>query len=101
MPYTVPMSFLDGAKCLEKWLERAKLRPTQAAPMLRMHKTYLSGILNGSRRPGLDNAVWIERMTGIPVEAWVSTEDGGMAQPMPGKRCKRIADKVLTAQAAD
>lgn len=45
----------------------------EAAEYFGWHETYVSQILNGHRVPGLDNAVEIERMTGIPVEAWVSS----------------------------
>lgn len=99
MPTTPTLGFLDGHTLLQGWINRAQLSQRDAAEFLRMTPSYLSGILNRTRRPGLDNAVWIERMTGVVVEAWVTTADGGMAQPdyLNGK--KRNVDKQLTRPA--
>lgn len=95
MPDHVFAGFLDGHKMLRAWINRIGLSQKDAAELLRMDPTYLSGILNRTRRPGLENAVWIERVTGIVVEAWVSTADGGCQQPDYHRGNKRLVDKQL------
>jgi transcriptional regulator with XRE-family HTH domain len=62
-----------GSERLAQWIERGKLSQVEAARIIGIDKTQLSQILNDKRRPGLDNAVRIERATGISVEAWVPT----------------------------
>lgn len=99
MPTSPSPGFLDGHRMLRAWINRARINQTDAAELLRMEPSYLSGILNRTRRPGLDNAVWIERITGVVVEAWVSTEDGGMQQPDYHRGKKRNVDKQLTRTA--
>jgi len=46
------------------------------AVKLGISKGYLSGILSGAKRPGLDLAVRIERLTdgAVPVDSWVDVE---------------------------
>jgi transcriptional regulator with XRE-family HTH domain len=48
----------------------------QVAASIGIHKAYLSQILHGRRRPGLKNALKIERVTGIPASAWMPIDDG-------------------------
>lgn len=64
----------DGRTRLREWMNRAKLNQRSAAELLGMHYTFLSQILNNDRSPALATAVRIERITGIPVEAWVTTD---------------------------
>lgn len=45
----------------------------EAAEHFGWDETYVSQLVNGRRSPGLDNAILIERLTGIPVEAWASS----------------------------
>lgn len=63
----------DGAERLAQWIKRSRLNQMEAAELIGIDQTQLSQILNGKRRPGLDNAVKIERATGLAVEAWVPT----------------------------
>lgn len=67
---------LTGRKRLAEWLERSKLSQRQAARILGFHWTHLNQILSGRRQPGLANAVHIESVTGIAVEAWLPTSVG-------------------------
>lgn len=60
---------------LREWLTRAKLTQRAAARAFGMHYTFLSQILNSDRSPALATAVRLERITGIPVEAWLTTDD--------------------------
>jgi hypothetical protein len=47
--------------------------------------TFVSKLLNGHRIPGLVNATKIERLTGIPTEAWLSSETDTDAPKSPVK----------------
>ena len=61
---------LVGRDRLREWMDRSKLNQTETAQLLGFDAVFLSQILNGHRRPGLDNAITIERVTGISVESW-------------------------------
>lgn len=65
-----------GPAQLKDWMLRRRFLQKEAAEYLGMDETFVSQMVNGKRTPGLENAVHIERMTGIPVEAWVPTEVG-------------------------
>ena len=69
-------AMLDGRTRLRAWIERSKLTDRAAAELLGIHYTFLSQILNRTRdrTPALATAVRIERITGIPVEAWMPTD---------------------------
>lgn len=71
----------NGRERLRQWIDRSKINQREASALLGFDETYLSQILNGKRRPGLDTAVQIERVTGIAVEAWTATEIG--PEPTP------------------
>lgn len=64
----------QGQERLREWIDRSKLSQRAAADLLHMHWTFLNQILNDKRSPALATAVRIERITGIPVEAWMPTE---------------------------
>lgn len=53
---------------------------TLAAELLKLDRSYLSQVLAGKRGVGLENAVKIERETGIPVEAWVPQPSGDTSE---------------------
>ena len=79
----------SGTQLLSDWIERQKVSQRKAADLIGMDETHLAHILSGNRRPGLDNAVKIERATGIVVEAWVPIDDGKNGNddsPTPAKR---------------
>ena len=61
---------ISGRKRLRQWLDRSKLRQSEAAKTLGVHQVVLSLWLSGKRRPGRENALLLERETGIPVESW-------------------------------
>lgn len=65
-----------GRKQLRDWMRRRQLNGREAAKLLGFHYTLLSNYVTGKRFPGRDNAVAIERETGIPVEAWSPTLEG-------------------------
>ena len=64
----------SGADLLREWITRKVYKQNEAALNLGLNETFLSMLVNGKRMPSLDNAVAIERLTGIPVEAWSSRE---------------------------
>lgn len=100
MPFQRIVGFLDGPTLLDAWIQRCRISQAQAARNLGVSRHYLNQILSGERSPGLKNAVWIERMTGIVVEAWVSTEDGGLAKPAEKPASKPRVRKEITTEAA-
>lgn len=63
-----------GAEQLKDWMHRRRFMQKEAAEYFGWDETYISQLVNGKRQPGLDNAIKIERESGIPVEAWASTE---------------------------
>jgi len=64
-----------GPEQLKDWMHRRRFLQREAADFLGFDETFVSQLVNGRRVPGLDNAIRIERKTGIPVEAWLSHED--------------------------
>lgn len=53
---------------------RRAVNQTETAQMLDTTAVFISQLLSRVRTPGLTNAVHIERLTGIPVEAWLLSE---------------------------
>lgn len=72
---TAPDTVTGGRVRLRQWIDRSKLNQLEAAEVMGFDKTALNHILTGKRTPGLQNALKIERATGIPVEAWVPSVD--------------------------
>lgn len=77
---------LSGREQLQAWIERRFStlhgKQSEAARLLGLDQSYLSQLLGGRRQPGLRTAVSIERLTGIPVEAWLPTADGPQSEPV-------------------
>jgi hypothetical protein len=69
---------LSGADQLKDWMDRrwpsSSRKQRDASEHFGWDETFISQLCRGARLPGLTNAVRIERETGIPVEAWVSSE---------------------------
>lgn len=65
----------SGRKQFKDWIARRGFQQQHAADYLGFHVTYISQLCTGGGRPSLDNAVKIERLTGIPVAAWVSKRE--------------------------
>lgn len=83
----------QGQERLRDWIGRSKLSQRAAADLLDMHWTFLNQILNDKRSPALATAVRIERMTGIPVEAWMPTDVDSQPVGAGGKNGKRKVGK--------
>lgn len=73
----------------KEWMARRGFNLTQAAAYLDWDLTFLSKMVNGSRNPGVANAVKLEDATGIPVRAWVSSEPDTPAEPVLVERRKQ------------
>lgn len=52
-------------------MRRRGFNQTETAAFFGWDVPYVSQVMNGRRNPALPNAVKIERLTGIPVEAWL------------------------------
>lgn len=63
-----------GAEQLVDWMRRRGFTARDTANHFDWDETFISKLVKGHRLPGLTNAIRIERETGIPVEAWVSSE---------------------------
>lgn len=61
-----------GPEQFRDWMRRRGFTQADACRYLEFTEPYLSDLLNGRGSPGLANAVHLERLTGIPVEAWTS-----------------------------
>lgn len=70
-----------GAKALKDWMIRRGFLHREAANHFGFHETYISQLVNGSRTPSLENAVKIERETGIPVSTWLSRPEDFREEP--------------------
>lgn len=69
-------------------MARRGFNQTEAAAFFEWDITFLSKLLNGHRKPGLTNAIRIERLTGISVEAW----------EVSGELDNSVADESHTAR---
>lgn len=77
-----------GREQLKEWMHRRRFLQTETAKYIGMDVTHLNQILNSSKTPGLATAIKIERMTGIPVEAWLTSEVGESVSETPKKAQK-------------
>ena len=63
-------------------MHRRLFMAREAAEHFGWHESFISQLINGVRVPGLENAVKIERETGIPVEAWLPTSVDKAGEPV-------------------
>lgn len=80
----------DGADQLRDWMDRRGFNATETAVYFGWDLTFVSKLLNRHRSPGLTNAIKIERQTGIPAEAWVSSELDTSDEALAGHPRKRL-----------
>ena len=81
---------VDGRDQLDAWRLKRGFSQRDLADTLGCHETYVSQLLTRKRTPGLANAVRIERVTGIVVEAW-----------LPKRRPKVASEKPVELVTAD
>jgi transcriptional regulator with XRE-family HTH domain len=84
----------SGPQQLKDWMHRRRFMQQEAAEYFGWDETYISQLVNGRRSPGLENAVKIERATGIPVEAWVTSAVDIPAEPVGANARNRKHDKA-------
>lgn len=80
----------SGPAQLREWMHRRRFLQKEAAEHIGFDEAVISHFLGGTRTPSLENAVKIERATGIPVEAWVSSANGSAVTSAP-RRAKRAS----------
>jgi transcriptional regulator with XRE-family HTH domain len=80
-----------GAELLTDWINRRGYKQAEVAELFGLQVSFVSMLVNGKRIPSLDNAVKIERFTGIPVAAWTSSphDDSETAMAAPATKAKR------------
>ena len=69
----------SGAEQLRDWMKRRGFNQAETALEFGWTESFVSMLMNEHRMPSLDNAVKIERLTGIPVVAWSSSGDDELA----------------------
>lgn len=84
----------SGAAHLKDWMHRRRFLQREAAEYLGFDETFVSQIVNGHRVPGLENAIVIERKTGIPVESWLPSDGDDSVAVASGRAQKSKADKA-------
>lgn len=82
---------LSGPEQFKDWMRRRGFTQADACRYLQFDEPYLSGLLTGRRSPGLANAIHIERLTGISVEAWASALDEEADRQPAGAAKSRVA----------
>jgi plasmid maintenance system antidote protein VapI len=84
----------SGSELLKQWIERSGYkRQADVAEFFQFKESFLSMLVNGKRVPSLDNAVKIESLTGIPVQAWTSSADDKAVVLVSGDGRKRKFNK--------
>jgi transcriptional regulator with XRE-family HTH domain len=73
---------MSGRERLRGWIDRSKYTQRQAAEILGIGEVYLSQILAGIRTPGLDTAVRVEALSGVPVQSWARNELRSAPEPV-------------------
>jgi plasmid maintenance system antidote protein VapI len=87
------LTMKSGPEQFKDWMHRRRFLQTEAAEYLGFHFTFVSQLVGGKRTPGLENAIAIERLTGIPVEAWLpmsvdKPKDDALATAGTGRKDK-------------
>jgi len=85
---------ISGPEQFKQWMGLRGFNQRLTAAYFEWDEAYISNLMSGRRTPGLDNAVRIERLTGIPVEAWASSEMGIPVEPVGVGTRKRSLDKA-------
>lgn len=83
----------SGPEQLRDWMRRRGFTQADAARYLGWDQGNISVVLAGKRTLGLETALRVERLTGIPVEAWSEQESGKMETVPAEKPRKTRHDK--------
>lgn len=65
----------SGPEQFKDWMKRRGFNQSETAEFFGWGENVISQFANGRRSPGLARAIKIEELTGIPVEAWASSDD--------------------------
>lgn len=84
----------SGPEQLKDWMRRRGFTQADMARYFDWDQSFVSVLMSGRRSPGLETAITIERLAGIPVEAWLPTEVGVSAEPIAEIPAKRNHDKA-------
>ena len=86
----------SGREQLRDWIKRRGFQQQEAAEYLGrgFDASVISAILAGRRSPGLENALTLERLTGIPVEAWVPSLTDKSSATTPEDAANRQVGKA-------
>jgi plasmid maintenance system antidote protein VapI len=83
----------SGSDQLRDWMRRRGFTQADAARYLGWDQGNISVVLAGKRTLGLETALRVERLTGIPVEAWSETESDKLEIAVTAADRKRRNDK--------
>lgn len=78
---------------MRDWMRRRGFNQSDAARYLGWDQGNISVVLAGKRTLGLETALRIERLTGIPVEAWSAQETDKLETALAGTSRKGRNDK--------
>lgn len=65
---------MEPSSLLRAWREQKNLTQEDVAKLVGVDQATWSNWENNKRRPGLDSALEIEKLTGIPANAWVKKQ---------------------------
>jgi len=80
-------------------MKRCGYKQREAAVLLGLHESFMSMLVNRRRVPTLNNAIKIERLSGIPVEAWSSSASDKSAKASHRKRRQAERSQTVNADA--
>lgn len=75
-------------------MRRRGFTQADAARYMGCDESFVSMLMSGRRGAGLLNAIKIERLTGIPVEAWAASDVDELASAIGADSPKRKTDKA-------
>ncbi len=84
----------SGPEQLKDWMRRRGFTQADAARYMGCDESFVSMLMSGRRGAGLTNAIKIERLTGIPVEAWAASELDESESAVGATASKRKTDKA-------
>lgn len=93
-----------GARAVEalaEWLARFHLRQSELADLLEVHPATISQWLTGSQRPQVVDRLALQRLTGVPMEWWLTERerellDGKLARITKLAKTKPNPDDIFT-----
>lgn len=84
----------SGPEQLKDWMRRRGFTQADMARYFGWDESFVSVLVSGRRNPGLETAVTIERLAGIPIEAWLPIEFNASVAVVEAKVSNRNNDKA-------